>query len=139
MHRSFVALDERYFGELCLYSDAHDALLRNEAALLDAHAFGEVFDATLDAMDAWTTVRRTGAPFSRRWSGCGEIVDHHLDSIPTNARRSPLTSQQTCSCVVRACRQYQVVSGYICRLPPFGPGGVKSVASAGSSAEAMLR
>jgi hypothetical protein len=51
-------LDERYFGELCFYIDAHDALLRNGAALLDAHAFGEAFDATLEAMDAWKTVRR---------------------------------------------------------------------------------
>ena len=50
-------LDERYFGELCFYTDAHDALLRNAAALLDAHAFGEAFDATLEAMDAWKTVR----------------------------------------------------------------------------------
>ena len=42
---------------MCFYSDAHDGLLRNKAALIDAHAFGEAFDASLDAMDAWSTVR----------------------------------------------------------------------------------
>ncbi len=57
--RSFAPLDERYFGELCFYSDAHDALLRNKGALLDPHAFGEAFDASLEVMDAWQTVRHS--------------------------------------------------------------------------------
>ena len=55
---SVALLDERYFGELCFYSDVKDALTRNKAALLDAHAFGEAFDASLEAMDAWKTVRQ---------------------------------------------------------------------------------
>ena len=60
--RSFAPLDERYFGEMCFYSDAHDALLRNKGALLDPHAFGEAFDASLEAMDAWQTVRHSTRP-----------------------------------------------------------------------------
>ena len=70
MTRSFVPLDERYFGELCFYIDAHDALLRNEAALLDAHSFGEVFDASLDALDAWKTVRGADPDFWSHRCGC---------------------------------------------------------------------
>ena len=78
---SFAPLDERYFGEMCFYNDAHDALLRNKGALLDPHAFGEAFDASLEAMNAWQTVRcgseRCGELNVERTRCCGSSREFH--------------------------------------------------------------
>jgi hypothetical protein len=50
------ALGERWFGNLCYYEDVRKALTDNPHAMLDAHAFGEVFEAMLDEFGSWNQV-----------------------------------------------------------------------------------
>ncbi len=50
------ALGERWFGNLCYFDDVRKALTDNPHVMLDAHTFGEVFEATLDAFGNWDQV-----------------------------------------------------------------------------------
>jgi hypothetical protein len=50
-------LGQTYFADMCFYLDVRAALTLNSAAVLDAHVFGDTFDGSMDALQAWDTVR----------------------------------------------------------------------------------
>ena len=55
--RRWHTLAQTYFGDMCFYFDVRAALVLNSGAILDAHVFGDTFDASMDAFKAWDTVR----------------------------------------------------------------------------------
>ena len=50
-------LGQTYFADMCFYLDVRAALTLNSAAVLDAHVYGDTFDGSMDALQAWDTVR----------------------------------------------------------------------------------
>ena len=48
---------------MCFYHDMRVTLTHNPTAWIDAHGFGDSFDASMDALKAWDTVR-AGAQLS---------------------------------------------------------------------------
>ncbi len=53
----WAPLGERWFADLCFFGDARAGLVSNAHAVLDAHVFGDTFEASLDAFHSWDTVR----------------------------------------------------------------------------------
>jgi len=55
----WAPLGERWFADLCFFGDARAGLVSNAHAVLDAHVFGDTFEASLEAFRSWDTVRLT--------------------------------------------------------------------------------
>ena len=56
IHRRHT-LGQTYFADMCFYIDMRAALTLNFGAVLDAHVFGDTFDGSMEAFQAWDTVR----------------------------------------------------------------------------------
>ena len=78
MYLRWEALGERWFGNLCYFDDIRKALTDNPHTILDAHTFGEVFEATLDAFGNWDQVgNQKSSNNTEKGTCCQHVHEHH--------------------------------------------------------------